>query len=124
MKKEMENRLVNFVAEIYEISKELDSSFIASHLSNQMVRSSTSAALNFAEANAAESRKDFIHKASIVLKELRETNVNLRVILQTSLCKDNRRILLAMEEVDELMAIFYKSIQTAKKNGTEIRKNR
>jgi four helix bundle protein len=122
MRKEMEERLVNFAVELCEICKGLTTSFIATHLANQIMRSSTSAALNFAEAQSAESRKDFIHKCSIVLKELRETNVNLRIIMRTNICKDNSRITKVMQESDELVAIFYKTVETAKKNGIELRK--
>jgi four helix bundle protein len=122
MRKEMEDRLVNFAVDIFEISKELSTSFIATHLANQIMRSSTGAALNFAEAQSAESRKDFIHKSSIVLKELRETNVNLRIIMRMNICKDSSRIAIAMQESNELVAIFYKTIETAKRNGIELRK--
>jgi len=45
-----------------------------------MIRSGTSPALNFGEAMAAESRNDFIHKLKIILKELRETFVCLKII--------------------------------------------
>jgi four helix bundle protein len=121
MRKEMENRLINFAVDIFEMSKSLSSSFVATHLANQILRSSTGAALNFAEAQSAESRKDFIHKSSIALKELRETNVNLRIIKRMNICKDNSRIELVMKESDELIAIFYRSIDTAKKNGAGIK---
>ncbi len=117
----MENRLINFAVDIFEVSKDLSSSFIATHLSNQILRSSTGAALNFAEAQSAESRKDFIHKSSIVLKELRETNVNLRIMMRMNICKDNSRLNQAMLESDELVAIIYKTIETAKKNGAGIK---
>ena len=117
MRKEMEERLISFAVDIFEISKHLNNSFIATHLTNQILRSSTGAALNFAEAQSAESRRDFIHKSSIVLKELRETNVNLRIIVRMNVCNDMDLINKAMQESDELIAIFFKSIDTAKKNG-------
>jgi four helix bundle protein len=99
------------------MSKDLGTSFAATHLSNQILRSSTSAALNFAEAQAAESRKDFIHKTSIVLKELRETNVNLHIITRIKLCNDEEKVILALKESEELVSIFYKSVETARKNS-------
>jgi four helix bundle protein len=122
MRKEMENRLINFAVDLFEISKDLSNTFIATHLTNQILRSSTGAALNFAEAQSAESRKDFIHKSSIVLKELRETNVNLKIIYKMNICTDDARINFAIKESEELVAIFYKSIETAKRNGIELRK--
>jgi len=124
MRKEMENRLINFTVDIYDMSKVLNNSFIARHLINQILRSSTGAALNFAEALSAESRKDFIHKNSIVLKELRESNVNLKIIARMKLCKDEKIIANTILESEELVSIFYRSIETAKKNGNEIIKGR
>jgi four helix bundle protein len=58
----------------------MSKSSIGSFLGNQLLRSGTSVALNYAEAESAESRKDFIHKIKIVTKELRETSVNLKII--------------------------------------------
>ncbi len=119
MRKEMENRLINFSVVLYEMSKELGNSFAATHLANQILRSSTSAALNFAEAQAAESRKDFIHKTSIVLKELRETNVNLHIITRIKICNNDEKVFRALKESEELVSIFYKSVETARKNSLE-----
>jgi len=124
MRKEMENRLINFAVDLFEMSKDLSNSFVATHLANQILRSSTGAALNFAEALSAESRKDFIHKTSIVLKELRESNVNLRIISRMKICKDEMKINQAIQESEELVSIFYRSIETAKKNGNEVTKGR
>lgn len=122
MRKEMENRLVNFTVILYEMSKDLGNSFASTHLANQILRSSTSAALNSGEAQAAESRKDFIHKTSIVLKELRETNVNLHIISRIKICQDEMKISYALRESEELVSIFYKSVETARKNSKEMTK--
>ena len=117
MRKEMEIRLIDFSVLLYELSKNFGDTFIANHLANQILRSSTGAALNFAEAQAAESRKDFIHKTSIVLKELRETHVNLQIIQRINICMDNDKVGLALDESDQLVSIFYKTVETAKRNN-------
>ena len=122
MRKEMEIRLIDFSASLYEMSKEMGDSFIANHLTNQILRSSTGAALNFAEAQAAESRKDFIHKTSIVLKELRETHVNLQIILRMKICNNEEKIMEVLNESNQLVSIFYKTVETARKNSIEIKK--
>jgi len=90
--------------------------FISHLTSKQVIRSSTSAALNYGEAQASESKKDFIHKISIVLKELRETQISLK-ILSVSI-KDNIKQLHieCQDECDQLIAIFHKTIMTAKGN--------
>ena len=65
MRIELENRLINLAQGISDLCKNLDNSYIAYHLSKQIIRSSTSAALNYGEAQAAESKKDFAHKIGI-----------------------------------------------------------
>jgi four helix bundle protein len=117
MRKEMEKRLIKFVVQLFDLLKDLDGSFASNHLSNQIFRSSTSTALNFAEAQSSESRKDFIHKSSLVLKELRETNVNLKIMLGLNICKDVIKLETVLQESEELVSIFYRSVETAKKNS-------
>ncbi|HHN47468.1 MAG TPA: four helix bundle protein, partial [Bacteroidales bacterium] len=63
-----------------------------------------------------ESRKDFIHKIKVVLKELRETHVCLKIILRSRLHPDEFRINKAIYENNELISIFVKSVETATKN--------
>ena len=117
MRWEMEMRLIDFSVSFYELSKELGNTYVANHLSNQILRSATSAALNFAEAQGAESRKDYNHKVSIVLKELRETHVNLQIIKKMKICKDQSKSELALDESNQLAAIFCKTVQTIKKDN-------
>jgi len=74
------------------------------------MRSGTSPALNYGEAQSGESRKDFIHKIKLVLKELRESNICLKIIYRTKLYKTEERIQLALNESNELIAIFVKSV--------------
>lgn len=81
-----------------------------------MVRSGTSPALNSGEAQSAESRKDFIHKIKVVLKELRESFVCLKIIFKARLYKTDIKIEIALKENDELISIFVKSVETAQKN--------
>jgi four helix bundle protein len=80
MRKELENRLIKLALAVNEICNHLNESFLSGHLSRQIIRSSSSAALNYGEAQSSESRKDFIHKNSGVLKYLRETNISLRLL--------------------------------------------
>ncbi len=81
-----------------------------------MIRSSTSAALNYAEALGAESRKDFLHKIKIVLKELRETEVALRIVHRNNLTRSKDSVKQCIQENTELIAIFWKTAETAQKN--------
>ena len=79
------------------------------HLSGQLLRSGTSAALNYGEAQGAESRKDFVHKIKVILKELRESRICLRILSRRSLLQSHS----ALSECNELVAIFTKSVKTA-----------
>ena len=80
VKFDLEERLIEFAVLIIEIVNEIPSSKAGNHLSGQLVRSGTSGALNYGEAQSAESRRDFIHKMKVILKELRETLVCLKII--------------------------------------------
>ena len=113
---DMEERLINFSVLIIEIINEIENSKAGNHLSGQLVRSGTSVALNYGEAQSGESRKDFIHKMKIVLKELRETFVCLKIINRSKLYSVNKKLENAMEENNQLISIFVKSIETAQKN--------
>jgi len=66
----LEERLIDFAANIILFTNHVDKSYAGNHLVGQIVRSSTSPALNYGEAQSAESKKDFIHKMGICLKEL------------------------------------------------------
>ena len=75
----------------------------------QLARAATSPAANYAEACAARSRRDFLHKMHICLGELRETRALL--ILLDRL--DPHETPGPIAECDELIAIFVTSIRTA-----------
>jgi four helix bundle protein len=92
----------------------IPSDFAMRHLYGQLVRSSTSAALNYGEAQTAETRKDFIHKLGIVLKELKETEINLEMIIAARLCKEISPFIDNLGECRELIAIFTATIKTAR----------
>ena len=101
---------------IIEIANELPNSKAGNHLGGQIIRSGTSPALNYGEAQSAESRRDFIHKSKIILKELRETLVNLKIIYKAKLYKTEEKKIFAMKENNELISIFVASVKTAQKN--------
>lgn len=115
-KNDLENRLVDFAVLIIEIVNELPNSKAGNHLGGQIVRSGTAPALNYGEAQSGESRKDFIHKIKIVLKELRETNVCLKIIFKAKLLNSFDKINSALKENNELISIFVKSVETAQRN--------
>ncbi|MDO9255587.1 MAG: four helix bundle protein [Bacteroidales bacterium] len=116
-KHDLEERLISFAVLIVEIVESMPDSRAANHLSGQLLRSGTSPALNYGEAQSGESRRDFIHKIKIVLKELRESFICLKIIHRSKLYKTEEKILFALKESNELISIFVKSVETAQKNS-------
>ena len=115
-RKELENRLIDFAVLTAAIINEMPNNKFSNHLANQLVRSCSSPALNYGESQGAESKKDFIHKMSMVLKELRESHNCLRIIKRTNSYKSELGLEKAISECNQLISIFYRSVQTAKQN--------
>lgn len=111
---ELEERLINFAVLIIKIADSLPGSRSGSTMANQLVRSGTSPALNYGEAQSAESSNDFIHKCQIVLKELRETFVSLKIIAKAKLSDKPDDITEALKENNELISIFVAIINKMK----------
>ena len=113
---DLEERLIDFSVMIIQLAVKLPNSPEGRYFRGQIVRSGPSAALNYGEAQAAESRKDFIHKSKIVLKELRETHVCLKIIERAELLKVTVMLHECLVESNELVSIFVKSIKTTEEN--------
>ena len=112
---DLEERLLDFAVSTCEVAEYLPASRLGIHVNNQILRSCTSPAPNYGEAQSAESRKDFVHKLKLCLKELRETQVWLRIIEKKGLAEEIQLQAL-IKECNELISIFVKSVQTAEKN--------
>jgi four helix bundle protein len=104
---------------IIHITESLFNTRAGNHIAGQLVRSGTSPALHYGEAQSAESRADFIHKIKLVLKELRESMNALRIIKKVPLTERMDMVEKAFIENNELISIFVKSLETAKKNLAE-----
>lgn len=111
---DLEDRLIGFAVLCIKLFKKIEYNYALDHLSKQLIRSSTGAALNYGEVQGAETAKDFIHKMGIVLKELKESRVNLKIQLGAELLKDLDNAEISLKECEEVIAIFAKSVQTAK----------
>ena len=115
-KYDLEDRLIKFACACLSICEILPNTKAGQNLEHQLSKSGTAPALVYGEAQAAESPADFIHKMKLVLKEVRESRINLRIISEKPLVV-NELVLSTLGECNELMAIFFKSIETAKKNS-------
>ncbi len=77
---ELEDRLIDFAVRIIKLASKLPRTPAGKHIAGQILRAGTSPGPNYGEARGAESRADFLHKVRVVLKELNETFVWLRII--------------------------------------------
>jgi four helix bundle protein len=116
---DLDGRRLNYATAIIRLTEGLPQSRAGNHVAGQLLRSGTSPLPNHGEAQAAESRDDFVHKLGICLKELSESRRWLRLILRVPLTQDERAVQALAVEKDELILIFAKSIKTAKAGGVE-----
>ena len=113
---DLQDRLIDFAVRIIRLSEAIPDSKAGKHICSQILRSGTSPAPNYGEAQSAESRADFIHKLKIALKELRETEIWLKVIIRSKLIQPADQLAPLLQETDELIAILFKSAETAQNN--------
>ncbi len=113
---DLEDRLVEFSCRIIELVEVLSSTRAGNYIAGQLIRCGLAPALLYGEAQSAESRMDFVHKMKIVLKELKETRVCLKVITRSKMISPIERLSDIKSENEQLISIIAKSIDTAKKN--------
>jgi four helix bundle protein len=114
-KYDLEERLLEYAGRIIKLIDKLPNSRAGNHIAGQLLRSGTSPYPNHGEAQSAESAKDFIHKMRVCLKELRESERWLKLILKASLLQGERLTSELLQETEELIKIFVSSIKTAQK---------
>ncbi len=113
---DLENRLIDYAVSIIQLVDSLPKTKSANHLGGQLLRSGTSPSLNYGKAQSSESRRDFIHKFRIILKELREFLICVKILIKSSIQVPMDSINILFRETNELISIFVKSIETAQKN--------
>ena len=113
---DLQRRLINFASEMIQFTNSVKKDYAGTHLSKQLIRSSTSPALNYSEAQSAESKKDFVHKNKIALKELNETRTNL-LILENIRYGDQIQRKKVLEECNQLFAILTTIVQKVQINN-------
>ena len=115
-KYDLEERLISYTCRVIDIIETLPPSKAGTYIAGQLVRCCHSPSFNYGEAQAAESTRDFIHKMSIILKELKECRVALKIIRKKEMIMPVKKLDNIDEETEELIAIFAKCIITAKEN--------
>jgi four helix bundle protein len=116
---DLEDRLIQFAVRIIRLAEALPKTKVGNHIAGQIIRSGTSPAPNYGEAQSAESRSDFVHKMKVCLKELRETRVWLLMIAKANLVKSASQLDPLMDENNQLISIFVTSVKTARQKRRE-----
>src|SRR5215204_4229696 len=109
-------RLIDFAVPVTKLSASLPKTSAGKHIAGQILRAGTSPAPNYGEARGAESNADFVHKLRIVLKELNETSVWLRIIKRSRLLREEL-LTGIIEENNGLSKIFTASLKTSRRNS-------
>lgn len=116
----LDERLTEFASAIIDIAEALPKTAAGNHTAGQLTRSGTAPCLQqYGEAQSAESRNDFIHKMKVSLKELRETYNCLRLIKRKAWYPEDQ-LNFWIDENNQLIFIFVKSIEAAQKNNKQI----
>jgi len=112
---DLAERLLGFAVRVGKVVNALPATRLGRHVAAQLIRSGTSAAPNYEEGCAAESRKDFVHKLSLCLKELRESRFWIRLIVESALLP-TKKLADLEDECTQLCNVLAQSLITAKKN--------
>ena len=112
-KKDLSDPLLDFAVSVIKVADMLPNTVAGRHVGGQLIRAGTSSGSNYEEACGAESRSDFVHKMSVVLKELKEGRFWLRVIQRTGMLSATHTDSV-LDECKQLCAIIAQSIITAK----------
>jgi four helix bundle protein len=112
-RRDLADRLLEYGARIIKLVESLPNTVVGRRVADQLLRSGTSAGANYEEAQGAESKDDFVHKLQIALKELRESNYWLRLLVKSGKISAERMNDI-LDESNQLRAMLSKSAATAK----------
>jgi four helix bundle protein len=105
---DLEDRLVDFCCRIVAVVEGISSTRAGNYIAGQLIRCGLAPALLYGEAQGAESREDFIHKMKILLKELKETRVCLKILTKTKLINPIEKLANIRSENEQLISIVGK----------------
>jgi four helix bundle protein len=114
------DRLIRFSVDVPKLEQMLPRIAAGRHIADQMMRSATAAASNYAEARSGESLRDFVHALGIVRKELHESYI-LQRMLRDAKAAEGDRLEPLLNESDEMCRIISASKKTVE---TRLKKQR
>ena len=107
------DRLLDYAARIVKVVDALPKTPVGRRIGDELLRSGTSVGAHYEEAQGGESHADFVHKLQVAVKELRESNYWLRLLLRTGTLPASR-LTSILEESNQLRAMLSKAVATAK----------
>ncbi|MGH9445269.1 MAG: four helix bundle protein [Terriglobia bacterium] len=110
---DLAERLLNYAARIIRVVEALPKTLTGRRVGDQLLRSGTAVGAHYEEARGAESRDDFVHKLQIALKELRESNYWLRLLMKAGILQPDR-VADLINESEQLRAILSKAAAKTK----------
>ena len=121
IREEMSERFLVFGSKIIQLGRDLNKTFEGQHVYQQLFRSGTSSGANYEESHSAESKRDFLHKRQISLKELRESLYWLKLIAKSEMVKNSDESLkFLISENEELIKILAKAVSTTRKKSNDV----
>ena len=111
---DVRERAFAFAVRVVRLCRHLQGTPVARHPGGQLLRSGTSIGANLEEAHAGQSKRDFVAKAGIALKEARETLYRLRLPEASGIVPAGRLAPLR-SEADELVAILTTILRRARR---------
>lgn len=111
---EIQDRAFQFAVRVVKLVNRLPRTVAGIEVGRQLVRAATSVGANLEEADAAESKQDFIHKVGIAHKEAREARYWLRIVRASLL--DDEEVVALLRESEELVRILHTIVSNARQN--------
>lgn len=79
---DLEDRIIDFSSRIIDVVEALPNSRAGNYIAGQLIRCGLAPSLMYGEAQAAESRDDFIHKMKLLAKEFKEARACMKLIVR------------------------------------------
>ena len=113
---DLKDRTLDFAVDVRKFARSIKMDRLNQDDIAQLIRASGSVGANFGEAIESISKRDFIYRLKICLKEARESRYWLIVIEKTNSALSGEQLSLLIQESKELIMIFSSIIQKHKRN--------
>lgn len=115
-KYELEERLLRFSLTIIFIVQNLSNDRFMSQVASQIIKSTGTLSLHYRKAKEVESLKEYVHEMNMLMSELKQVLISLKIIQKNSTTNAELRISNALNESRELTSVFAKKIEIKKRD--------